>query len=135
MIEIVRSGRIGEVINVNSRRYREDKHAVRYPDTDPVLMTLIHDIDLAQWIRGSDFRSALTRRSGGVGYRSMTAVSATTATGVTCDLRTAWTFAAGESPPTALKWSEITVVSRSLSDTPCMSLRRAGDEVSGDRGG
>jgi predicted dehydrogenase len=79
MIEIVRSGRIGEVINVNSRRYREDKHAVRYPDTDPVLMTLIHDIDLAQWIRGSDFRSALTRRSGGGGYRSMTAVSATTA--------------------------------------------------------
>ena len=38
MIEIVRSGRIGEVINVNSRRYREDKHAVRYPDTDPVLI-------------------------------------------------------------------------------------------------
>src|SRR5271165_5130058 len=72
LIEIVRSGRIGEVIYANSRRYRDDSHAVRYADTDPVLMTLIHDIDLAQWITGSDFRSVLARRSGGAGYRSMT---------------------------------------------------------------
>ena len=52
LVEIVRSGRIGEVIYVNSRRYRDDSHAVRYPDTDPVLMTLIHDIDLAHWVDG-----------------------------------------------------------------------------------
>ena len=31
MVETVRSGRIGEVIYVNSRRYRDDSHAVRYP--------------------------------------------------------------------------------------------------------
>jgi predicted dehydrogenase len=31
MVEAVRSGRIGEVIYVNSRRYRDDTHAVRYP--------------------------------------------------------------------------------------------------------
>src|SRR5258708_17892257 len=99
MIEIIRSGGIGEVIYVNSRRYRDDEHAVRYPHTDPVLMTLIHDIDLAQWITGSDFRSGLARRSCGPGYRSMTAVSATTVTGLTCDLRTAWTFAGGDLPP------------------------------------
>jgi predicted dehydrogenase len=99
MIEIIRAGGIGEVIYVNSRRYRDDDHAVRYPHTDPVLMTLIHDIDLAQWITGSDFRSGLARRSGGKGFRSMTAVSATTVTGVTCDLRTAWTFAGGDLPP------------------------------------
>jgi predicted dehydrogenase len=99
MVETVRSGRIGEVIYVNSRRYRDDNHAVRYPDTDPVLMTLIHDIDIAQWVTGSDFHSVVGRRSEGVGYRSMTAVSATTATGVICDLRTAWTFTKGEAPP------------------------------------
>jgi predicted dehydrogenase len=98
MVEIVRSGRIGKVIYLNSRRYRDDSHAVRYPDADPVLMTLIHDIDLAQWVTNSDFRSVLARRSG-VGYRSMTALSATTATGVTCDLRTAWTFLDGDLPP------------------------------------
>jgi predicted dehydrogenase len=99
MIEIARSGRIGEVIYVNSRRYRDDSHAARYPDEDPVLMTLIHDIDLAQWVTGSDFRSIAARRSEGVGYRSMTAVSATTETGVICDLRTAWTFTDGDLPP------------------------------------
>jgi predicted dehydrogenase len=99
MIEIIRSGGIGEVIYVNSRRYRDDEHAIRYPHTDPVLMTLIHDIDLAQWITGSDFCSGLARRSGGPGYRSMTAVSATSVTGVTCDLRTAWIFAGGDLPP------------------------------------
>jgi predicted dehydrogenase len=99
MVEIVRSGRIGEVIYVNSRRYRDDSHAVRYPNDDPVLMTLIHDIDVAQWITGSDFHSVVARRSEGVGYRSMTAVSATTASGVICDLRTAWTFPDGEAPP------------------------------------
>ena len=99
MVETVRSGRIGEVIYVNSRRYRDDSHAVRYPDTDPVLMTLIHDIDIAQWVTGSDFHSIVARRSEGVGYRSMTAVSATSATGVICDLRTAWTFPDGEIPP------------------------------------
>jgi predicted dehydrogenase len=99
MVETVRSGRIGEVIYVNSRRYRDDSHAVRYPDDDPVLMTLIHDIDIAQWVTGSDFHSIVARRSEGVGYRSMTAVSATSATGVICDLRTAWTFSDGEAPP------------------------------------
>jgi UDP-N-acetylglucosamine 3-dehydrogenase len=99
MVETVRSGRIGEVIYVNSRRYRDDSHAVRYPNDDPVLMTLIHDIDITQWVTGSDFHSVVARRSEGVGYRSMTAVSATTATGVICDLRTAWTFTNGEAPP------------------------------------
>jgi predicted dehydrogenase len=103
LVEIVRSGEIGEVIYVNSRRYRDDSHAVRYADVDPVLMTLIHDVDLALWVTGSDFRSVLARRSRGVGYRSMTTVSATTATGVACDLRTAWTFADGELPPDRLE--------------------------------
>ena len=99
MVETVCSGRIGKVFYVNSRRYRDDSHAVRYPDDDPVLMTLIHDIDIAQWVTGSDFHSIVARRSEGVGYRSMTAMSATSATGVICDLRTAWTFTDGELPP------------------------------------
>jgi predicted dehydrogenase len=103
LIEIVRSGWIGKVVYVNSRRYRDDSHASRYPDTDPVLMTLIHDIDLAQWVTGSNFYSVLARRSEGVGFRSMTAVSATTLTRVICDLRTAWTFTEGDLPPDRLE--------------------------------
>ena len=103
VVEIIRSGRIGKVIYVNSRRYRDDIHAVRYPDADPVLMTLIHDIDLAQWVTRSAFRSVLAHRSEGAGFRSMTAVSAATATGVICDLRTAWTFTDGDLPPDRLE--------------------------------
>jgi predicted dehydrogenase len=103
LIEIIRSGRIGAIIYVNSRRYRDDSHAIRYPDTDPVLMTLIHDIDLAQWVTGSSFRSVLARRSGGAGFRSTTAACATTTTGVICDLRTAWTFTDGDLPPDRLE--------------------------------
>jgi predicted dehydrogenase len=103
LVEIVRSGRIGKVIYVNSRRYRDDSHALRYRDDDPVLMTLIHDIDLAQWVTRSQFRSVLARRSEGTGFRSITAVSAATTTGVNCDLRTAWTFTAGDLPADRLE--------------------------------
>jgi predicted dehydrogenase len=99
MVETVRSGRIGETLYVNSRRYRDERHAILYASDDPVLMTLIHDIDLAQWIANSDFHSVTARRSKGSGYRSLTAVSAETASGVICDLRTAWTFTGGDLPP------------------------------------
>jgi predicted dehydrogenase len=99
LVDFVGSGRIGKIIYVNSRRYRDERHAVDYPDTDPVLMTLIHDIDLAQWVTNSDFRSVLARRSEGLGYRSLTTVSATTSSGIICDLRTTWTFPGGDAPP------------------------------------
>ena len=103
LVEVVRSGEIGKVVYVNSRRYRDETHATRYPDVDPVLMTLIHDIDLAQWVTQSGFRSALAHRSGGPGFRSITAVHAVSATSAVCDLRTAWTFAAGPAPPDRLE--------------------------------
>jgi predicted dehydrogenase len=103
LVDIVRAGRIGEVIYVSSRRYRDDSHAIRYPDADPILMTLIHDIDLAQWVTGSSFRSVQARRTGGPGFRSMTAISATTATGATCELRTAWTFPGADAPADRLE--------------------------------
>ena len=102
LVEIARSGLIGAVLYVNSRRYRDDGHAVRYADADPIYTTLVHDIDLACWIARSDFRSVRARRAG-AGYRSLTAVSARTATGVVCDLRTAWTFPGDELPPDRLE--------------------------------
>jgi predicted dehydrogenase len=98
IVEVVQSGEIGEVVYVSSRRYRDDSHAIRYLDVDPILTTLVHDIDLACWIAGSEFRSTLAHRSGGPGFRSITAIRAVTATGVVCDLRTAWTFASGVLP-------------------------------------
>jgi len=103
LVEIVDSGAIGDVLYINSRRYRDESHAARYPDIDPVLMTLIHDIDLAQWITGAGFGSVLARRFGGPGFRSITAVSATATTGAICELRTAWTFPSTQAPADRLE--------------------------------
>lgn len=99
LVEIVGSGLIGQVCYVNSRRYRDDAHATRYRDVDPVLMTMIHDIDLALWIVQSPFRSASARRYGTDGFRSMTVANLVAESGVICDLRTAWTFPLGDLPP------------------------------------
>ena len=103
LVEIAQSGQIGKILYVNSRRYRDDSHAQRYADVDPVLMTMIHDIDLALWIAQSSFRSARAYRSADSGFRSMTLANATTASGIFCELRTAWTFANGELPPDRLE--------------------------------
>jgi predicted dehydrogenase len=103
LVEIVRSGRIGSLLYVNSRRYRDDDHPRRFPNDDPLLMTLVHDIDLAQWVTGAEFSEAHADRVGGPGFRSMTAVRTTTSTGVVCDLRTTWTFDVGEAPPDILE--------------------------------
>lgn len=98
LVEIALSSVIGRILYVRSRRYRDDTHAARYRDTDPLLMTMIHDIDLALWIAGSRFQSARAWRSGG-GFRSLTAAAAVTESGVICELQTAWTFTPGETPP------------------------------------
>lgn len=100
---IVESGTIGDVLYVNSRRYRDASHATRYPDTDPVLMTMIHDIDLAVWLVRSLFRSVHGSRSGRPGFRSLTTAHVTTESGVCCDLRTAWVFEAGDIPADRLE--------------------------------
>jgi predicted dehydrogenase len=103
LAEIVKSGGIGAPLYVNARRYRDDSHATRYSDVDPVLMTLIHDIDLAIWVAGAPFRAAQAWRKPVVDFRSMTATSCVTTTGVICDLRTAWTFTAGNLPADRLE--------------------------------
>jgi predicted dehydrogenase len=102
LVEIARLGQIGEILYVNARRYRDEAHAVRYVNDDPILMTLVHDIDLAQWVTGSPFRSVLAHRSVG-GFRAMTAARALTTMGVICDLRTAWTFPGADLPPDMLE--------------------------------
>jgi predicted dehydrogenase len=97
LAEIVASGTIGRPIHVNSRRYRDDSHALRYSDVDPVFMTLIHDIDLALWLAGAPLRSAQAHRVPD-SFRSMTVATGITRSGVICDLRTAWTFPSGDLP-------------------------------------
>lgn len=103
LASLVKSGTIGDIIYIDSRRYRDASHARRYPDTDPVLMTLIHDIDLAVWLAPEPFVSVRGSRTAGPGFQSLTTADLETASGIRCHLRTAWTFTDGDLPPDRLE--------------------------------
>ena len=87
MRDIVTSGEIGTLCYINARRYRDSAHVAAYGDIDPVLMTMIHDIDLALWCDGTTAASAVAWRSDAA---SMTAAQLTSHSGACWDLRTGW---------------------------------------------
>jgi predicted dehydrogenase len=95
---IVRSDEIGPILSLTARRYRDDSHAARYPDIDPVLMTMIHDIDLAVWLTGAGAGEVSAMRRPTRAQRSATVLTARGATGAVWQLATAWTFP-GTAPP------------------------------------
>lgn len=98
LADLVGSGAIGDLLFLASRRFRDDSHARRYTDIDPVLMTLIHDIDIALWMGGAPAVSfAATRRPQGTA-RSITSVQAEGANGVIWHLATAWVHASTDTP-------------------------------------
>lgn len=49
----IRQGEIGRPVSMCFRRHRGTDHQERFPDVHPVLMTMIHDIDLALWFAGT----------------------------------------------------------------------------------
>jgi predicted dehydrogenase len=88
---------IGPVTSFTSRRHRDDGHATRYAD-DPVLMTMVHDIDLAGWMTGAVTREVLAWRQP-AGARSETLMMARDSKDGVWRLSTAWTFPAASQPP------------------------------------
>ncbi|MHA6687597.1 Gfo/Idh/MocA family protein [Mesorhizobium sp. A556] len=98
LVEHVRKGAIGQVVSIASRRYRDGGHATRYPDIDPVLMTMIHDIDLALWIGEGVPVSATARRRKGQGAHSLTAAMVEDDKGVLWRLTTAWLYPTEDAP-------------------------------------
>jgi predicted dehydrogenase len=97
-VEIAHSDAIGPILSVASRRHRDDSHAARYADIDPVLMTMIHDIDLAVWITGATVNEVFALRRPVGKQRSDTVMVAGNSKGAIWRLHTAWTFP-GEAPP------------------------------------
>lgn len=96
--EIIRSGEIGRVLSIGARRHRDDSHAVRYPDIDPVMMTMIHDIDLALWLTGAEASHVQALRSPDGAQRSQTLLTAKGGKGALWSLATSWTYP-GEAAP------------------------------------
>ena len=88
---------IGPITSFTSRRHRDEGHAIRYLG-DPVLMTMIHDIDLATWITGAKTAEVLAFRQP-AGARSETLMMASDTRGGVWRLSTAWTFPTGSQPP------------------------------------
>lgn len=96
--DIIKSGEIGRVLSLYARRHRDDSHAVRYPDIDPIMMTMIHDIDLAVWMTGGSAGDVQAFRSPKGAQRSQTLVTARGDHGAIWQLATSWTYP-GEAAP------------------------------------
>ena len=101
LAEIAKSG-IGRVLSVTSRRHRDDSHARRYRDIDPVLMTMIHDIDLAVWLTGAGAAEAFALRMPEGEERSATTLTVRGTGGAAWHLASSWTFP-GPCPPDRLE--------------------------------
>ncbi len=100
--EIAQSEAVGPLLWLGARRHRDDDHALRYPDIDPVFMTMIHDIDLALWITGAGVSQVRALRRPAGAQRALTTLLAEGEGGVVWQLATAWTFP-GKAPPDRLE--------------------------------
>ena len=102
--DIVKAGGIGRVLSFSARRYRDDSHARRYTDIDPIMMTMIHDIDLALWMTGASVGEVFTQRGPAhEPQRSHTMMTARGIGGASWSLSTAWTFPGDVPPPDRLE--------------------------------
>ncbi|CAM5292863.1 Inositol 2-dehydrogenase [Aquamicrobium terrae] len=99
LLDVLRQGEIGELAGFSSRRHRDASHAARYRDIDPVLMTMIHDIDLALWFGGGTVVSARASRQPPGTARSLTQAWLESSTGVAWNLATAWLHPGSVCPP------------------------------------
>lgn len=51
--EALSSGGAGRIGSLSARRHRGIDHLERFPTADPILMTMVHDIDQAIWLTGA----------------------------------------------------------------------------------
>lgn len=98
-VAIAQSGELGAVLSVTGRNHRDESHAARYPDIDPVLMTMVHDIDLTLWITGGELQSVLALRRPRGTFRSETLITGWDSAGAMWHISNAWTVPTLEIPP------------------------------------
>jgi predicted dehydrogenase len=99
VVAIAQSGELGAILSVTGRNHRGEDHAVRYPDIDPVLMTMVHDIDLSLWITGGVLRSVLAIRRPENTARSETLITGWDSAGAMWHISNAWVLPVAEGAP------------------------------------
>jgi predicted dehydrogenase len=100
LYDIAHSPEVGPILAFGSRRHRDESHVSRYAEVDPVLMTMVHDIDLALWFTGTAADEVYALRYPPGTPRSTTMMLAhDPKAGVAWHLSTAWTFPGSETPP------------------------------------
>ena len=96
---IAQSGELGRILSVTGRNHRDESHAIRYPDIDPVFMTMVHDIDLSLWITGGTLQSVLAIRRPPDTARSETLITGWDSAGAMWHISNAWTLPTAEGAP------------------------------------
>lgn len=98
LLDVLREGEIGTLLRFASRRYRDAGHASRYVGIDPVLMTMIHDIDLALWFDGGVALRAIAFRGDAGAGRSLTSAWLESSSKANWHIETAWLHPEPECP-------------------------------------
>lgn len=96
----VRSGAVGTPRALSFRRHRTVDHDALFSDIHPVLMTMIHDIDLALWLTDAQVRSVSARQIEAPGRSQPLAVWADVETtdGIALSFQVSWSLPAGSLP-------------------------------------
>jgi len=97
------AGEIGALKALSFRRHRTIDHDRLFPHVHPVLMTMVHDIDLALWWSGATPVSVTARELTVAGRAQPTVVWAEvqTDTGEVWSFQVSWSLPDGESVPDA----------------------------------
>ena len=103
--EAVRSGAVGRVRSLSFRRHRGLDHQELFPAVHPVLMTMIHDIDLALWLTGERIEHVSSTEIHSAAHPQPLAVSARARTsgGTELSFEISWSLGAGQHLPDALE--------------------------------
>jgi predicted dehydrogenase len=88
----------GKLIGVSTRRERTRDHGSLFPGVHPALMTLVHDIDVAQWITGARAArvTAVERRLEGDAFPSLVWAHVEASDDSVWSLQTTWVLPDGE---------------------------------------
>lgn len=99
------AGSIGAPRALSFRRHRTIEHDSLFPDVHPVLMTMVHDIDLALWLDGSTPSSVTARqlRIAGREQPSVVWAEVVTASGSVWSFQVSWSLAGAGGLPDALE--------------------------------